>query len=85
MSGRSKRCLTVFLAGILVCGALAVPAAENGKGTPLSLQDAINLALKRNFDIKTQKITYEESYNSLEASKGIYDPLLQAGITSQVQ
>ncbi len=68
-----------LVGGIALLGSvlsLTLMAADTGGGVSLSLQDALKMALEKNFDIRVQKVTLEQSDMNLKASKGMYDPML---------
>lgn len=50
----------------------------------LSLQDALSIALKNNFDISINRINHQMSEYSLKSAKGIYDPSLSLSLKSSV-
>jgi outer membrane protein len=56
--------------------AVSPSAAEPEAGVALSLQDALKTALQKNFDIRVQKITLEQSNLNLKGAYGLYDPQL---------
>jgi outer membrane protein TolC len=62
-----------LLAAVL---AVSPSAAEPEAGVALSLQDALKTALQKNFDIRVQKITLEQSGLNLKGAYGFYDPQL---------
>jgi outer membrane protein TolC len=50
----------------------------------LTLQDALSIAMKNNFDISIARIGHESSDATLSGSKGIYDPSLSLSLNSSV-
>jgi outer membrane protein len=68
-----------IVGGIALLGTLLsmnAVAADAGGGVSLSLQDALKMALEKNYDVRVQKVTLEQADMNLEASKGMYDPML---------
>jgi HAE1 family hydrophobic/amphiphilic exporter-1 len=60
-----------------------LPSAERvgvdvSDGTPLTLNDAIRLALKNNNDIDASRIDVQIAEYNLTAARGVYDPLLSS-------
>ncbi len=53
-------------------------ATDNRPPLELSLQDAVDRALKNNVDIAVAKYNPESSNQAVHASQGVYDPLLAA-------
>jgi outer membrane protein len=51
---------------------------------PLSLDDAIALALQKNFDLQRQVYTLENAKESVEISRATFDPTLSASISRAV-
>src|SRR5215813_1051418 len=49
---------------------------ESANAMPLSLNEAIRLALENNNDIRTSRIDVEKAEYNLTASRGAYDPKL---------
>lgn len=55
----------------------AAVRAQEGEGTlSLSLQDALKIALEKNFDIRVQEVTRDQSQAALKGAYGLYDPNL---------
>lgn len=68
--------LAVTLAAI--CGATA---AEEGKAIRLSLEDCIELAMKKNLDVEIARIAPRLARYSLDLARTSYDPFWRSGAT----
>src|ERR1041384_2935735 len=80
-----KRTIKLFLIAVVITASISVHAqqvapervgVESADAMPLSLNEAIKLALENNNDIRTSRIDVEKAEYKLTASRGAYDPQL---------
>ncbi|MEW5764144.1 MAG: TolC family protein [Acidobacteriota bacterium] len=72
---RSGGFLCVLTLALLGTGAAV--RAQEGEGTlSLSLQDALKIALEKNFDVRVQEINRDQAQAALKGAYGLYDPNL---------
>lgn len=80
----SRHLVRAFLTPILAALALGPAAgfAQDAAATPppLSLEDCIARAMKKNFDIEAQNISTDLAKQGLEIAKGDFDPSLNASV-----
>jgi outer membrane protein TolC len=78
---------------IMMCGGLGALAAalslgvwaqEPGAAMELTLQDALKAAMQNNYNIRVERVAYQESEWALKGAYGQYDPLLALDWNAQV-
>ncbi len=79
-----SRHLTPALLALALLTPFAPAGAQTVPGKPLSLEEAVGLALKKNFDIQIQTFTTQIARESFNASSAIFDPTLTSSITRAV-
>jgi outer membrane protein TolC len=65
----------------LVLTAAAARAQTASAGKPLSVQEAVALALQKNFDIRIQGFTNENAKETFNASNATFDPTFTSSLT----
>jgi outer membrane protein len=85
MRARFLSALLVFTAALQAqtpppASALA-PAATTPSPRPLTIEDAVALALEKNYDLKIQRLTTDSATDSLIIADAAYDPTLSLGAT----
>ncbi len=85
---KSNQSFVLFSALIFLTGGLAArkaasqepaPAAEPG-GTPLSLQQAIEMALENNLDVVVSRLDTQVQAEGVVSAKGVYKPFVSANL-----
>lgn len=84
ISQAMSRHLTPALLALALLTPFAPAGAQTTPGKPLSLEEAVGLALKKNFDIQIQTFTTQNARESFNASSAIFDPTLTSSITRSV-
>jgi outer membrane protein len=64
--------------------AAAAPASPPAPGQPFQLQDAIALALKKNFDLQLQAYSAESAKENINIARGDFDPNLTASASRSI-
>jgi outer membrane protein len=95
MSRPFVRALLLSLAALVVARAQTAPAATISSEQPLTLEQAIGLAVQKNFGLQQTAISLDRQKDSLEIAKSIFDPnitasfarnfSLSAGTTTQLE
>jgi outer membrane protein len=62
----------------------AIARAQSPAAKPLTLEDAVALALKKNFDIQIQAISTDNAKETFNAASATFDPTLTSSITRSV-
>lgn len=84
---RALLALTLSTAAALVLSPAAACAqtdAAIATGKPLSLEEAVGLALKKNFDLQIQAYTTENAREAVNAASAAFDPTLTASASRGV-
>lgn len=76
-----SRISAALLALSLLVAAPATQAQTIAPDKPLSLEDAIALAVKKNFNLQIQSNTLQRQQESLEIAKSIFDPTIGASFS----
>lgn len=78
---RSSACALLLLSFALVVPARAQPAPTLAPDKPLTLDDAIAFALRKNFDLQVQAYSTDSAKDSLTIAKAGFDPNITANAT----
>jgi outer membrane protein TolC len=76
-----RRRLVSGVAALLAMAAWASAAAQESAGTPLSRQEAIQLALERNLNLTIERINLQIAKEQIREAEGQFDPLLGSSVT----
>lgn len=79
-TARALLAFSLAAATILASGPIAA-RAQLVADQPLTLEDTIAMALKKNFDLQMQAISNESQKESVNIARAVFDPTLTASIT----